>query len=112
MIAQEQDVGVSEVSNQTFALDVWEASPSSTAFVLVGAARRDIDLLGVRVLVDQSIGLILDAPTTAAGRAEFPVPVPNDVGLDGIDVHVQAVVADPAGGFEASQGRTLQLYVR
>ena len=85
----------------------------STNFLVMGLQPDNIQVFGITGLVDNSSALWLFSIASGTpgvpgvGVTSFTVPVPNNPGLDGIDLYNQILVVDsgsPGGFFAATRG--------
>ena len=109
------------LGNQRFEIVCSNAHPNSQALLYLGF--DDQQYFGVRlpVVIGQSQGvdcalrvapvLITPIPTNAMGTATFPLPLPNNPALNGLELFVQWFPMDPGGlnGFSTTAGGRIRL---
>lgn len=98
------------VGSATFGVDVVRAPASSVAVLLAATLGANLSLAGCRLLVDPLQTCVL-LPTSATGFATAALPLPNDPGLAGVDLRIQAAAADgsAASGFTLSRGLRVRI---
>ena len=108
--------GAAYLGNARFGVEIESDRPNSNAFYLIASRRMNLTIGGLTLLVDtlNSAGAIVSATTDSEGRSFIGLPVPFIASLVGVDLHVQALVADPGGPLNhaASAGRTFEIFVR
>ncbi len=100
--------------NANFALELENAPANAAAVLVIGTARADLPILGIRLNVDVSLPhAILSATTDANGKLKVPLPVPASSGLSG-DLVAQFVVQDASGpaGLTATRGLSFSVFAR
>lgn len=100
-----------------FGFDLQSAAGSVPAFLLLGLAPGNVPILGVDLLVDPaSVLAALQVTTSAggagAGRAVFPLGVPNDANLLGASLYAQAIVIDGGAPQGVATSRGLRATIR
>jgi choice-of-anchor B domain-containing protein len=103
--------GSAYVGNANFGIEVDNAAANRPIFYLVGGLRANVSFAGLTLLVD---GFAISGTSNGQGRGKISVPVPNNNALDGVVLHTQVFVNDPAGplGFTHTAGRTFEVFIR
>lgn len=109
-------MGAAWLGNPSFAIDIERGGARRGAFLLLGTRRRDLDVLGLRVLVETASApaIVLNGATDDSGLVRFGLPMPSDPALDGLVLHAQGLVVDPNGplGLAATAGKTFDVFTR
>lgn len=92
-------IGVPQLGNAAFRIDLGFVCPNSTAALLFSTYRDRQVLGGGCVLEIGNPFAVLSLATSAAGTASFPLGVPANPVLTGLELYTQAAVADPQGAF-------------
>ena len=106
--------GAAYLGTPSFQFEVRGAAPGARVFFLVGASGLSLPIGGHELLVDVSIGGVAESVADGGGIARTSLPLPNDPGLDGAAIHVQALVEDPAGplGYASTRGMIVRPFTR
>ncbi len=81
--------------------------PNGVALLVLNFQPADVPALGIQVLVDPVGAAILSAPTSPAGAASWPLPLPPAPSFDNIWLYGQVAAIDPGapgGLLSASRG--------
>lgn len=96
--------------NTSFALQIEKGLAAAPAVAFMSTARASLNLSGLELLVDLTVGFSLGATVlNASGNGSLAAPLPNLPVVNGLDLHFQTYVLDPAGPFlslSATQGLT------
>ena len=90
-------VGSPLLGNSTFAVDVRNALPGSTAVLDLAFFPSNTAVGGCRVFLGLPLISMAPVPVGATGRAVTPLPIPTDPALAGLQLFGQYAVADPQG---------------
>ncbi len=104
--------GAPWIGNANFAFEIDDATPSSSAWLIVGAGRTSTNVQGLEILVDLTLSSVVGAATDTNGQGRFPFAMPNDMALVGATIDVQGLCLDAGGplGLAASAGREFTIF--
>jgi choice-of-anchor B domain-containing protein len=105
--------GTAFALNGTFAFEVENARPNSTATLILGFGDSSLSVSGVNIAVDLSLPFVqLTVPTDASGKAVVPFPIPANP--PEVTLYAQFLVTDPTGpiGLTTTQGVRFDMFKR
>jgi ELWxxDGT repeat protein len=104
--------GLPTIANANFAIDVVDALPNSWAVLFVAPSPSALIVDSCRVLLGLPFASLPAVPTTSAGTARTPIPVPNNPTLVGAQFFAQYGVLDPQGPLLGQASASDALWVR
>lgn len=105
--------GAAFALNSTFAFEVENARPNSTATLILGFGDSSLSFSGVNIAVDLALPFVqLTVPTDASGKAVVPFPIPANP--PEVTLYAQFLVTDPTGpiGLTTTQGVRFDMFKR
>ena len=97
---QVSTVGVPNLGNTAFALQVDDARPNSSAYLLISGGLSPFNIGGGCWIYPDLGGTLMGLFTNETGSAVLPVPLPPSPSpLNGLDLYVQWAIVDPEGAY-------------
>jgi ELWxxDGT repeat protein len=90
--------GVPALGNAAFAAELDDARPGAGAALVLSAQRQTLQF-GACSLYLALPGQVVPFVAGATGSGRVPLPIPAVPALRGLEIFLQGLVADPAGGF-------------
>ncbi len=110
--------GAPYIGNATYRVMLMNAKASSPALMIIGGKKANLTVAGLNLLVDLTAPppILVGMATNASGQISVPFGIPNQAGLNGVNLFMQFLVFDSGSssslGLSASKGMQIGLFTK